>query len=259
MKRRITWIFIGFISLITLNASAQKGVFEAGLSIGYGFPTAEGTLITISGTTEEALFYSYGAGINAAATGTYFFSDNIGAGLDFNYLFGSPINSSQANANGNNGPVIDNFVNTGSLFSITPCLVLSLNHEKINPYGRFGIVLGSASIVQTTTQEGSNAFTGSDIETITGDLSVGFYGAFGLQFALSDKISLDAELFDRTLSFVPTQAVDTKTFDGQQKSPTITFVKNIDATTAPNTTLTNSLAFSSVGIKIGITVKLGGK
>ena len=229
--------------LFIQQADAQKGRIYASIDLGYGFPSGEGTWLSGTESSRSASFYSFGAGLNIAASGSYFFSDHIGAGLDIGYLFGSPLNSTNQINNNNGNAVIGNFVNTGSLFAITPNLVLSLNHEKINPYARFGIVLGAASVVEKATEEGPGEIPGTNIELLTGDLSLGFYGAFGIRFALSDKLSLEAELFDRTMTFEPTQAVNTQTFDGLQKSPTITFSKNIDNTSSSNT----QLLFSSLG------------
>jgi len=258
MKTKRTLLIFLCACMFAQAASAQKG-FQATFDVGYGFPAGLQTVVDDNGNTRTVIPYSSGAGINADLSGTYFFTDHIGIGLDLNYLLGTPVVYHDFIDNGIRGTIIVNNTLTSNMFAVTPDLVVSMNNPGINPYARIGVVLGTASVVQTSTEDGTDAHTGTYIETTTGSLAAGFYGGTGVQIALSDNFALDVELFGRIMSFEPTQSVNTQAYDGDQKSETITYAKKIDNTTAANTELTPELPFSSIGIKVGITLKFGPK
>ena len=183
------------------------------------------------------------------------FSDHMGAGLDLNYMIGYNTTSTYKMAN----PVTTTYVSTGSLFAITPNVILSANNAKINPYARFGIVIGSASYQVKTTESSLGAESGANINTYTGGIALGWYAGFGVQFPLSDKLKLNVELFDRDLSYAPTTDTNTQAFDGQQKQPTKTMTTSFDASNSNNSEPTAFVPFGSVGFKVGVTMNLSSK
>jgi len=242
------------LAIIASAATFQtaKAQFSARLDLGYGFPSGTQTQYDDPSHPTKVTPYSYGGGFNIAIAGNYMFSDHIGAGLDLNMLLGTPVTQTQAVQD------VTYTTNTaGSLFAITPNLILSAHKEGINPYGRFGIVLGVASITSTTTASGPGAPDGKDVYVFSGNLAVGWYAAFGVQFPLADNLKLNVELFDRDLTYAPATETNTQTYTGMQKFDTQTLVTSTNSSSAPNTQLTSYEPFGSVGLKVGIEMSFG--
>jgi|SRR5665213_2202439 len=256
------WLFL-FIGIASFKMSAQKRMIEAGITVGYGFPagTATYTSSSISGNffNQSVASYSLGSGINIGLNGTYFFNDHIGAGLNIHYLAGAPSGYTYQSPGPVGGPpsIINNHVtNSAVLMAAVPYMMFIIPIGKISPYGKFGIDVYSATITSKLTQDGNDAAGGTFIETYTGNVGLGYYCGLGVQYALSDKISLDAELFDRIMSFSPFRGVNTQAFDGDQKEQDVTYVQTLNHYT-PNTFLATDYPFSSAGIMVGISMKFG--
>jgi outer membrane protein W len=236
-----------FLSLpFFTHLKAQSGAADIHLNIGYGFPAAPGYFENYTGTERTLIPYSLGAGANVDLGFNYMIGDHLGVGFDLNYIAGTPYSVTYVAGN-----LTTNTTFVGSLMAVTPMLILSANTGAINPYGHFGITIGSGSFTAKTTETGKNAGAGTYIDTYSGGAAVGIYGAFGVQFALSDMFKLNVELFNRTMSYSPDKLENTQAFDGEQKAPTITFVDKKDNTTANDTELRNYWPYSSFGLKVG--------
>ena len=234
-------------------AFAQKGIFIGGLNVGYGFRAAPNAEQSYSSNTTTSVKYNLGNGFNGALTGAYMFGEHIGAGLDIGYLLSA---KTHLEDNGSNsGSSLDM---TAKMLSFTPNIRLSANSGKINPYCKFGLVIGSPTITWKESESGSGARAGNSVLKLYGNMAIGWYGAFGLQYALSDKMMLNAELFSRNVSFAPKTAENTETYVGEQKEPTYTFVKTVDKSSSATTINQMYFPISSVGIMVGINIMLGG-
>jgi len=252
MKQKIVLISLLASFLSCGRVMAQKDGLSVRADIGVGLPSGVGTSTSYNNTVTTVSPYSLGSGFNIAVAGNYMFSDHMGAGLDLNYMIGYNTTSTYKMSN----PVTETYVSTGSLFAITPNVILSANSGKINPYARFGIVIGSASYQVKSTQSSVGAESGTNIETYTGGIALGWYAGFGVQFPLSDKLKLNVELFDRDLSYAPTTDTNTQAYDGQQKQPTRTMSTSYDASAGGNAEPTVYQPFGSVGFKVGLTMNL---
>jgi len=232
---------------------AQNGLLEARIDIGYGTTSGAQSVTNVSGSTSTDVPYSMGMGFNVALSGSYFFGDHIGAGLDINYVAGT-----QTTFTNNEGPIQVTYTMQGSLTTVTPFLVLSAHNEGINPYGRFGIVLGMPMATISTTAAGALAPSGTNIDVASGNLAVGLYGAFGVEFPLGDNLALDVELFDRSLQWEPGQVENTQAYDNEPKAKTITYSHSVTSPSGDNQVSSFSTPyspFSSFGIKVGLTMK----
>ena len=253
MKIKNIILSIACILSLIPNGYAQRGSFEGTFNIGYGFMGSPQSVQSTTSTSTIDVPYSLGTGLNIDLAGNYILSDHMGLGLDLNDQIGTP--AIQTN---DNGVIQAHSEFTGNLFAITPMLTLSANSGKINPYGKFGFVIGIPSATLTTTESGPNTPTGKEIDKLTGNLAVGWYAAFGLQFPVTDHIAINAELFDRMMGWEPAQLTNTQAFDGQSTHATITYSKTADVAN-PHTSVAQYFPFSSAGIKVGITMKFGGK
>lgn len=125
---------------------------------------------------------------------------------------------------------------------------------KITPYAKFGFVMG---IVTKVLRE--YWVTGGLYQyEYNGGLSMGWMGAFGLDFKMGDKMKLNAELNIINQSYGPDKYENISKADGNPLDPTITFDDEVNSN-ASNTTLRPHLPFGSFGISIGVIRKFGGK
>jgi len=255
MKQKTVLIalFASIFSCATSNA--QNDGLSLRADIGVGLPSGVGTAYSYNNTVTTVAPYSLGSGFNIAVAGNYMFSEHMGAGLDLNYMVGYTSTTTYKESN----PITTTNVSTGSLFAITPNVILSANSGKINPYARFGIVIGVPSFEVKSTQSSTGAASGTNIETYTGGVAIGWYAGFGVQFPLTDKLKLNVELFDRDLTYAPTTDTNTQAYDGQQKQPTKTMSTSYDIASGTNGENTAYLPFGSVGFKVGIAMNLASK
>ena len=238
------------------QAFGQKGAFDLGLGLGYGFKSAPFSEINQSDNTSTNITYSLGSGFHGSISASYMLGEHIGAGLGLAYVTGSKAEY-RRNLIGSNGYGTTTL--KGSMMSIMPNIILSANSTGINPYGRFGVVLGSAQATNSEITTGGSGTTSGPYELkYSGNMAIGWYVGFGAQYSISDKIMLNAELFNRSMSYAP-KKVDNTYNGGWHTDPTIYFVKN--PSQGSRYTYTESqiyFPFSSIGIMVGISVRLGG-
>jgi hypothetical protein len=252
MKLKTLIVAIALSLPVCQAVKAQTGAFEVHLNLGYGFNTATSTFISDDGNTLTVVPYSLGSGLNIDLGGTYMIGDHLGLGLDLTDVMSGPIKYTSYRSQGD---IQVNNTYTGGLYAITPMLVLSANHpDAINPYGKFGLVLGSATITYTATESGKNSNSGTYIDVYSGNLAIGAYAAFGLAVPLSVKLNL--EVFDRTLSYSPSKLSNTQAYDGGQKLNDLTYVTSKNGSSASDTQLASYWPFSSIGLKVGISLFL---
>jgi len=251
MKFKLLMAATAVSILLSREVKAQAGLFDVHVNVGYGFAAGMGSLISYTGSEQTTVPYSLGAGLNLDLGAAYMLSDHIGVGLDLSDIMGTAI---KYNEIGNQ--VVKNEELTGMMYAATPMIILSANPDGISPYGKFGLVLGAASFTRTETESGILAHSGTYIDTYSGDLALGLYGALGIRFPLSDKVGLTVELFDRTVSYAPTTLTNTQPYDNDKANNTITFTDTVDNSTANNTANKVYWPFSSAGVKVGVTVNL---
>lgn len=250
MKGTISLLFILFSGIIFQKAIAQKGDLAIRLDVGYGIGSgAESTINNQNGTYTETP-NSFGAGTNIAIAGNYMLGDHLGVGLDLNELVGTTFKSSTEYVNNFTQTSTDAF--TGSLFAATPYIIVSANADKINLYGRFGIVVGLPTVTDKTTWSGAYTQPGANVDVYTGGAAVGIYAAFGVQYPIGHHLKLNAELFDRDLTYRPTMLKNPQTFAGNTPIPT----RTLSTTSGYQAGLTQPMTFGSIGLKIGVSYSL---
>jgi len=240
MKKVFLALFLVAISVTGTFAQA----FDFGLNLGYGARTAgSGYFYSQSGNTTTYRPISLGAGFNIGINGVMWFGDHVGAGLDLTYVTGS-----RTIDTGSNG--VANKI-SGSVFNVTPMVLLSAHNEGVNPYAKFGIAFGFPSS-ETDATVSSVAVT----DKFSGGVAIGFFAAFGLDFPISDNLIFNAEIFDRAMAWEPTKEV----YSVGGFSTTTTWANSINTNSPPaNTTLTTSMPLSSVGILVGIKFRMANK
>lgn len=216
MKKTLM-LFVLVIICQTTIAQTEKR-FYVNTNFGYNIGTGNVNfyqaqlLGIVNGTETSATQSSYeivktnlGQGINFGLNVGYMFNKNLGFELGANYLLGSEINSSTTSFSGD--------YNKSSLVSkmlqIRPTVVLRGGFEKINPYAKVGMVIGSGKIIND--QESGD---GTDISISTLELSngtpIGFHSSVGVLYQLNSKFSVFGELNLVSLEYAANKGKYTK-------------------------------------------------
>ncbi len=256
-----------------VKAQTDKG-FYASLNSGYNVGTgnidvyssmilgiANSTQIDASTYQQEYLKINFGKGFNAGANLGYVFTKNIGLELGVNYLFGGKTEGKQTDLSGN----YSNTEAFAKMIQIKPTLVFRAGYDKINPYAKVGMIIGSGKITNTRNEK-----NGVDVfkETIEfdGGIPIGFHASLGTLYKLNEKLALFGELNLVSLEYAPEKGKFTESFkNGVDQLPTMTIrekeIEFVDtyissgAPSNPNEALKTPkipFSFSSFGLNIGL-------
>ena len=275
MKNLKTFLIVCVITLFANGLFAQ-GAYVS-INAGYGFNMSAQNLdlsdIDIyfvnysEGTnsfTVEQVNVSLGKGLNFGGTFGYMFNKHIGAELGISYLLGGKSKAKYEYSGGTTDLSI-----SSNMFRIIPSIVIESGLEDINPYARFGLVIGMGSVIYEyeDTDHG-------DIEQqkmkLNGGVALGLNAAIGALFSLNDNISLFGEINMYNLSYAPTKGELTEaTYKGVNYLPDLTtsekeieFVNSYTITNTPppesqpRQLLKKKLPFGSVGINVGVRIAL---
>jgi long-subunit fatty acid transport protein len=212
-----------------------------------------------------------GNGFCAAVGFGYWFSKYVGVEVAVNHFLGLPVEGDSVVHL--MGATQANVKVAGSLLSVIPSVVISAGLDKINPYARFGLLVGVWPRITTQyTQENSTVNPPTSL-TINnqyyGGLSLGYQAAGGVTFSMSKLISLFAELQFSHSTWSPSYSEITKyDVNGEDKLSTllpyqkqVNFVdkKYITGTvdmSQPKEELRKTIPFSTAAIMFGIKFKL---
>lgn len=177
--------------LFAAGSAFGQGAY-AGLHLGYGFglPNEQlGSTVDINASgagTESVIYGTYGGGFNTSLNVGYMFNEHVGAELGLNYLMGNKVTQDEVNW--------DTFSSTtvtqSSQFRVNPSLVIT-SGGKVAAYGKLGFVIPVAG--STVTEYRDNAGNAQDIES-SGSFSLGYQGALGVSYGISDKLSIFGEI-----------------------------------------------------------------
>ena len=277
MKKLIGTIALLAMSMTSMNAQ-ENGLYVS-LNGGYNFAagTEKGivnnfTSVTTSSsnvTTSENIALSYGKGLNVGGAIGYMFNKNVGAELAFDYLIGGKTSGTSSTTSAGGVNKVDKDF-SAKMLQIVPSVVISAGMEGINPYAKFGLIIGSAKLTENTTDVDINGGTTDtteltkETETNTG---FGFKGAVGAMFTVNTNISIFAELTSVNMSQILKSSSITKaTFNGvdvlatgntSQKETVyednLSTLSPIPATpNSPKREVATTVPFSSFGINVGL-------
>jgi outer membrane protein W len=262
------FLLVFVISLFTNNLFAQKVYID--INAGYGLKMSSENLDFMdfynytqktNGYTEEQVNVSLGKGLFLGGTFGYMFNKNIGAELDLSFLLGG---KSKAKDTYNDGSKTD-YALSSKMLRIIPTLVITPGFEKINPYAKIGLVIGSGSILYEVKSSGDGSNEVMNIK-FNGGIALGLSTGIGATYSLSDKMSIFGELNMVNLSYAPTKGKIKKyTVNGVDQLPSLTtsdkeieFVKsytydsgNPPSDSEPSQELKHKVPFGSFGVNVG--------
>lgn len=246
------------VAALAMNVNAQ---FYAGLGLGYGLGADKQVVGSEYGaTTEKNIYGSYGQGFNAALKLGYMFSDNLGVELGTSYLIGSTLTRVKT-------PTLNMEAKSSNL-RLAPQLVAKLDNGLYSRFGFIVPVIGKTVIDLKDTDFSGLGVTQEATVEAKGAFSLGFIGAVGYGYALSESMDLFCELEYIGLEIKAKESKITKMeVGGQDQLPGMTtnmieteFVDDIDYAeavdpNAPAKSIRTTSPFSSFGLNVGIVMK----
>ena len=216
----------------------------------------------------EQIIFSFGKGLNFGADFGYMFNKNLGAEIGVSYLIGGNTISTLTQPNNSTEITV-----SSKMLRINPSLVITSGFEKINPYAKFGLILGSGYVILSSNQEISG-FSGqqSNSESIklSGAIAIGLTSGIGALYKINDKLSFFGELNMINLSYGPTKGIKTDfRIDGVDMLPSLTtrqketeYLDSFTETSSnsnpqdsePSKKLKQKLPFGSFGLNLGLRV-----
>jgi hypothetical protein len=165
------------------------------VDLGEGKVTADGY--------QEQIYTSIGAGIPVGISAGYYLNDNIGAEVDFTYLFGNTVTVADYNVP---NVIVQNIDVYTRQYRVAPTIIMSTGHSKtFSVYTKVGFVLpvGGYSMVNAdvTKYMPSPADQTQMIpvqvnaeQKMYGKFSLGFKGVLGMEYKLNEKLSVFTEI-----------------------------------------------------------------
>lgn len=284
MKKTITYVIALLISA-SLNA---QGLYVK-LNLGYGVPAAtqnneefnNRTIIDTGGDypdeTVERVNFSLGQGTNLGGNVGWMFNSNFGIDLGISYLVGGKIETTGSE-------LVDSWYYSttdikrslsASMFRFSPSFILVADMLNINPYARFGVVIGKGKVTMESSedyfyQESDYNEEYSELRTmeLSDGLSVGLSAGVGALYTVAGSITVFGELSMINMTYAPEKGELVKfTRDGEnllselpRYEKEILYVDKIDGFDQepqgdePRKELKTSMPFGSFGLNIGVRI-----
>ncbi len=262
-------------------------------------------------SSNKSINHSAGAGINLQLTPGYMFNDHFGIELGINYYLGSEVTVLEANRSMNlfmappmpgveiapiqedNWAVIKATTKSGQL-RLIPTLVFSTGaSKKFSGYAKMGLVVPVAGSSVITISDDTKAFvnpgfsmatmsltndgivTNSTVteQKVKANFTVGFKGAIGVNYMVSEKIGIFAEAFLTSLQLSRKSGEYIRAeYNGQDLLPEMTtfekeinYVSELDATSntmgygqtniepsKAQSVMTSATNFNQLGLAVGV-------
>ena len=259
MSRLNVFMVVILSLIVAANIGMAQGIYitaNVGYSLGAGTQIL-GANSSYTGTTHnvEVICGSLGEGFKFGASAGYMFNQNLGTELGLSYWPGKTFESiSEA------GPTAFTELYSGSGFVAVPSIVVSAGMTTINPYARFGVVLGILNVKHELRDVGPAQTAVYTMEE-TGSLAFGYAGALGVVIPAGSAVDLFAEVGLHSVTYSPShEELTGYTVNGVDRLATITekVVEYKDSYTsdAQNTTMAVRRPFSSIGIVVGARINL---
>ncbi len=178
-----------------------------------------------SNVNVKSLNGTVGAGLKVNVTGGYMFNPFIGAEMGISYFHGDKTMIGRLRS-----PQVTSEENTYLRgFDVAPGLILTPNFKKVNPYARMGLIVPIAGdlTIETMARQKDGGGQGTDIlveakSEVKSKFSVGYFGAIGLNYPVSNNLSIFGEVEIKNLSIKSksaeiTEYTTTAITDGQSQ------------------------------------------
>ncbi|MDI3544986.1 MAG: hypothetical protein PWP68_403 [Rikenellaceae bacterium] len=270
---------VALLMIISLFSIAAYSQFYINVGGGYNLGIATQSLLAnYEGTNDiekiENVKVSLGKGLNFGLNLGYMFNGNIGIDLQCSYLLGDEATGESKDyytfMNTNYYDYEKNSIKS-QMFRVNPSIIIASGFDKLDPYARFGVILGFGSITFNRLYEEyeNNQLEHKKIEKwkMDGGIAFGISSALGLMYHISNLISVYGELDLVGMSYAPKKGVMTEyTINGADQLPELTtddkeidFVDDITydydnppSSAEPSKELKFYFPYSSIGLNIGV-------
>jgi len=264
-----TILLMTFVMSIFNTEIFAQGTY-ANLNVGYAVGMSTQSLQSNSirngnSTTHQLVNVSLGQGVNIGGAIGYMFNENIGAELGLSYLFGDKSSSRDASNNHTT-----DYTLSSRMLRIVPTVVIESGLEKLNPYAKFGLIIGYGSITDEYNDYNNGDITYQMIKSKSG-AALGISSALGFMLGLNENMLLFVELNSVNLSYSPERGeVMVASYNGVDLLPSMTTKeKNIDyldsytsisgdpsPDSQPEQSLKQKFPYGSIGLNIGLKITL---
>jgi hypothetical protein len=285
MKKTLSSILL---IILVSGASSGQGIYlRAGG--GYGLPIATSPMgekyqhNNINGVntySTRIVTGSFGSGMNFNFAVGYKFNENFIFEINSQYLISTKYktydNYSYTNVDYS---YVDNYTTTNSAKALflNPSFVFSAGFGKAAPYGRFGFIIGSPKV------SGSELayYNGDGVDSVaskweyTKGISLGFQGAIGMNWKLTEKLDFYTEINYVSMTYYPgeynlIQDISSNGYNTTDNLPNIPLsqkktiykkefdpnANNINNGDKPYLSLPEATPFSSISLQVGIRFSL---
>lgn len=275
-------VLILFLILFALNNILAQETYIK-INTGYALESSSQSLYlngdffnlntVYSNPTEEVDNISLGKGLSLGGVLGRMFNKNIGVELGVSYFIGAKSESKFTHSSTSkygSAYWTDNYILSASMLRITPAIIIESKFNAINPYIKFGLIVGRGSVIY----EADNTYEYGGVRKanmkliLSGGLAYGWSASVGSNFSLNDNISLFGEINMINLSYAPTKG-KTEYYtvnDGLDHSqPNIVYVDGPNEWGSKNYTLgenekiKQNLPFGSLGLNIGLRIAFQSK
>ncbi len=278
VKTRVSLQLVSILIFTLIATRAHTQGFYVEAAGGYGLCAAPSLDVSETNTDGNSTEYKYvkgsgslGKGFQVGGNIGYMFNNYIGAELGIMYLVGDKLNLHSNYSSSNEENTIQ-----AKILRFIPAVKFTTGQHKMNPYMKAGIIIGTAAKI-VSTMKGSYTNMSfphtydEEVET-SGNISFGFAGSLGADYALADHIGIFAEINVMTHSWAPKKSVITRNIqNGTDQLPTMstnqketvyvdsyTYDGTIDPD-SPDKETTIHVPLSSVGLNVGVRFNIGGK
>lgn len=263
----INGLFIIIMFLFAAKSINAQGAY-INLNLGYATCMSSGTMDGFynytggqNSSTSEQIYFSLGKGVNFGAAFGYMFNEHVGAELGLSYLLGGKTKSKDEYIGGTT-----DYNLSSNMFRFIPTVVISAGTEGVNPYAKFGFVIGTGAVKMELEDNDDGDVIISKMK-LNGGAAFGINGAIGAIFELSESISLYGELNAINMSYAPKKGEFTEaSYNGIDVLPNMTTsdkeVEYVDELiynygspqpdSQPSQELKYKLPFGSIGINFGV-------
>lgn len=251
---------IALFCLILAATVAAAQDFYVAVNGAYGLGAGTqllNTNVVATGTasTYEGVFGSLGEGAKFGVSGGYMFTNHFAAELGVSYWLGKKIGSTYTSPTST-----ASYDLSGTGFLAVPSLVFLSNLKPVNPYGKFGLIVGFLKSKQEVSSRDAGGTSEYTIDE-TGGPAIGFAGALGVIVPTGGAVDFFAEVGLHSLTYSPSKAELTKyTVNGQDRLPSVAHPSYDFKESFTNTTQNVNMAvrrpFSSIGFSAGVRLVL---
>lgn len=219
---RLVSIFIFWVSLFPMRTFSQSTFFSLNGGLASGLSTQTfGNFYNYTENTDfftnEQVYVSLGNGFNLGAAIGYMFNNNLGLELGLNYLNGAEAIAKDIYLDGTTDYSI-----SSNILCTNPSLILAAGMQKLNPYAKIGLVIGSGNI-EYRIKENVDGDIAEQTLSMNGGLAFGLNASFGLMFKRSEAVSFFTEFSMINMSYAPEKGEITEaTFNGRDILPSLT-------------------------------------